>query len=107
MSQSRTVGAGKRVSCPRAGHWLDFEPRQFGLGIVVPAPVCCQYSYPENQKSRFPCQPGGEFMRRLILASFAAAVLLAPGLAVAQEPIIIKFSHVVANDTPKGKGALK
>ena len=26
---------------------------------------------------------------------------------MAQEPIVIKFSHVVANDTPKGKGALK
>jgi C4-dicarboxylate-binding protein DctP len=24
-----------------------------------------------------------------------------------QQPIVIKFSHVVANDTPKGKGALK
>ena len=29
------------------------------------------------------------------------------GAASAQSPIIIKFSHVVANDTPKGKGALK
>ena len=26
---------------------------------------------------------------------------------MAQSPIVIKFSHVVANDTPKGKGALK
>src|SRR6516225_7224554 len=25
----------------------------------------------------------------------------------AQSPIVIKFSHVVANDTPKGKGSLK
>ena len=25
--------------------------------------------------------------------------------ALAQAPIIIKFSHVVASDTPKGKGA--
>src|SRR5471030_3407411 len=25
----------------------------------------------------------------------------------AQSPIIIKFSHVVTNDTPKGKGSLK
>jgi C4-dicarboxylate-binding protein DctP len=30
---------------------------------------------------------------------------LAAGLACAQQPIVIKFSHVVANDTPKGKGA--
>jgi len=33
------------------------------------------------------------------------AVLAATGTAFAQQPIIIKFSHVVANDTPKGKGA--
>ena len=47
------------------------------------------------------------FMRKLILAAAAAAVLMAPAAASAQSPIIIKFSHVVANDTPKGKGALK
>jgi C4-dicarboxylate-binding protein DctP len=46
-------------------------------------------------------------MRKLMLAAVAAAVLLAPAAALAQSPIIIKFSHVVANDTPKGKGALK
>jgi len=46
-------------------------------------------------------------MRKWILALAAAAVLAAPSLAMAQSPIIIKFSHVVANDTPKGKGALK
>jgi C4-dicarboxylate-binding protein DctP len=34
----------------------------------------------------------------------AAAVGLG-GNAGAQQPIVIKFSHVVANDTPKGKGA--
>jgi C4-dicarboxylate-binding protein DctP len=46
-------------------------------------------------------------MVKLILAAAATAVFLASGAAVAQEPIVIKFSHVVANDTPKGKGALK
>src|SRR3954466_3118002 len=46
-------------------------------------------------------------MRKLIAASVAAAIFLAPATAMAQSPIIIKFSHVVANDTPKGKGALK
>lgn len=50
-------------------------------------------------------------MRKLLLAvaaaAFALAPALAPVLAQAQAPIIIKFSHVVANDTPKGKGALK
>jgi C4-dicarboxylate-binding protein DctP len=46
-------------------------------------------------------------MRKLLLAVAAAAVFALPGAAGAQAPIIIKFSHVVANDTPKGKGALK
>jgi C4-dicarboxylate-binding protein DctP len=39
-------------------------------------------------------------------ASIALAVALA-GPAAAQQPIVIKFSHVVAPDTPKGKGANK
>ena len=46
-------------------------------------------------------------MHKLMLAGLVAAVFVAPGAAMAQGPIIIKFSHVVANDTPKGKGALK
>ncbi|PDT90441.1 C4-dicarboxylate ABC transporter [Bradyrhizobium sp. Y36] len=46
-------------------------------------------------------------MRKLLLAVAAAALILAPAVAQAQTPIVIKFSHVVANDTPKGKGALK
>ncbi|MCP3391329.1 DctP family TRAP transporter solute-binding subunit [Bradyrhizobium sp. CCGB12] len=46
-------------------------------------------------------------MRKLLLAVAATAILLAPAIAQAQNPIVIKFSHVVANDTPKGKGAMK
>ena len=48
-------------------------------------------------------------MKKLfVLFSAAAAVLAMSAIsASAQQPIIIKFSHVVANDTPKGKGALK
>ena len=43
-----------------------------------------------------------------VMLSAAAAVLaLSAVSASAQNPIVIKFSHVVANDTPKGKGALK
>jgi C4-dicarboxylate-binding protein DctP len=40
---------------------------------------------------------------RHILAAVALAALALP--AAAQQPIVIKFSHVVAVDTPKGKGA--
>jgi C4-dicarboxylate-binding protein DctP len=39
---------------------------------------------------------------RLAILALAAALPLA---ALAQSPIVIKFSHVVATDTPKGKGA--
>ena len=46
-------------------------------------------------------------MRKWLLAAAAAAIFLAPGTGMAQSPIVIKFSHVVANDTPKGKGAIK
>jgi C4-dicarboxylate-binding protein DctP len=41
--------------------------------------------------------------RRLFLAS--ALAFTVPVAAWAQSPIVIKFSHVVAPDTPKGKGA--
>ncbi len=44
--------------------------------------------------------------RRTVTAGLAAILLSAgAGPALAQAPIVIKFSHVVAPDTPKGKGA--
>src|SRR5690348_7993368 len=46
-------------------------------------------------------------MRKWIFAAAAAAIFVAPGVASAQAPIVIKFSHVVAPNTPKGKGADK
>jgi C4-dicarboxylate-binding protein DctP len=46
-------------------------------------------------------------MRKFVLAAAVAAIFMAPAAALADEPIVVKFSHVVANDTPKGKGALK
>jgi C4-dicarboxylate-binding protein DctP len=50
----------------------------------------------------------GGNMRKLILAaaSVAALALIGPASA-ADSPIILKFSHVVASDTPKGKAADK
>ena len=38
-----------------------------------------------------------------LLVGLAAFALI--GAAAADEPIVIKFSHVVAQDTPKGKAA--
>ena len=46
-------------------------------------------------------------MRNLILAAASIAALTLAGPAMAQAPIVIKFSHVVASDTPKGKAADK
>jgi C4-dicarboxylate-binding protein DctP len=43
-------------------------------------------------------------MRRILIA-VAIAALLPLGGAWAQAPIVIKFSHVVATETPKGKAA--
>ena len=45
--------------------------------------------------------------RRQVLGAAAALATLGFGTARAQAPITIKFSHVVAPDTPKGKGALR
>jgi len=42
-------------------------------------------------------------LKNILLALTAAMVV--GGNALAQAPIVIKFSHVVANDTPKGKAA--
>jgi C4-dicarboxylate-binding protein DctP len=47
--------------------------------------------------------------RRTLLAATGAvaATTLLPNLSRAQAPIVVKFSHVVAENTPKGQGALK
>src|SRR3954452_8041187 len=44
----------------------------------------------------------GGNMHKLILAAASIAALALPGPAAAQAPIVIKFSHVVASNTPKG-----
>ena len=46
-------------------------------------------------------------MRKLIMAAASVAALAFAGPASAQSPIIIKFSHVVASNTPKGAAADK
>ena len=48
-----------------------------------------------------------QLTRRLLIAATTAALALTGLPALAQSPITIKFSHVVAPDTPKGKGADK
>ena len=43
----------------------------------------------------------------LIAAGAVAGAAALPIKASAQAPIVVKFSHVVAENTPKGQGALK
>jgi C4-dicarboxylate-binding protein DctP len=68
--------------------------------------VCC-LTEQKTESWLFGRKLGGKLMRKLVLAAAVVAIFIAPATAMAQNPIIIKFSHVVANDTPKGKGALK
>src|SRR6476620_8287313 len=46
-------------------------------------------------------------MKRIAMIVGAAVSLALATPALAQSPIVIKFSHVVAPNTPKGKGSLK
>ena len=46
-------------------------------------------------------------MHKMLFAAASIAALTLVGPATAQAPIVIKFSHVVASDTPKGKAADK
>src|ERR1700750_2704529 len=46
-------------------------------------------------------------MKKLTIIFGAALALALSTPVMAQSPIVIKLSHVVANNTPKGKGSLK
>jgi C4-dicarboxylate-binding protein DctP len=50
---------------------------------------------------------GAKHMPLLRVLTAASLLVALVGPAAAQNPIVIKFSHVVAPDTPKGKAALK
>ncbi|HYD75594.1 TRAP transporter substrate-binding protein [Ramlibacter sp.] len=43
----------------------------------------------------------------LVTGAAVAGAVAAPFIASAQSPLVVKFSHVVADQTPKGQGALK
>src|SRR5215470_3304856 len=46
------------------------------------------------------------FLAAIVAAVCAAATFALAGTAFAQQPIVIKFSHVVSPDAPKGKAAV-
>src|SRR6185369_7169154 len=62
------------------------------------------HKHARQQETRMHSSP----TRRQILGAAAAVAATGFGASArAQAPIVIKFSHVVAPDTPKGKGALR
>src|SRR6478672_773623 len=67
-------------------------------GAVAPGSRRRHRRRPQNDKETvMKCKP--------LAFAMAAAMLMSAGAHAQQAPIVIKFSHVVANDTPKGKGA--
>src|ERR1700749_1409806 len=58
-------------------------------------------SAPRNDRA------GGNMRKLILAAASVAALALAGSASAADSPIVIKFSHVVAADTPKGKAAEK
>src|SRR5215208_4393207 len=64
------------------------------------------YCWELNDCERPKNDVGGN-MRKLIMAAVSVAALILGGPAQAEDPIVIKFSHVVAPNTPKGQAALK
>src|SRR6266851_2705109 len=82
---------------PAKGQW------RFGRLLCIGA-AGIQASGPLYSSS---AKDAGGNMRKIILAAASIAALTLVGPATAQAPIVIKFSHVVASDTPKGKAADK
>src|SRR5262245_36839630 len=81
-------------------------------GAMAIAPACLYWcgwhTRFGSSRSVLRTECAGGNMRKLILtAASIAALALVGSPAMAEGPIVIKFSHVVAADTPKGKAADK
>jgi C4-dicarboxylate-binding protein DctP len=68
---------------------------------------CRWHQHPQGCAVARSQKSSGGNMRKLILAAASVAVLALAGPASAQAPIVIKFSHVVATNTPKGLASEK
>jgi C4-dicarboxylate-binding protein DctP len=84
------------------------EPLLTGNGLCRHSSVLVPLAYKDGSCDRaLPKNHAGGNMRKLILAAASVAALALVGPASAQAPIVIKFSHVVATNTPKGLAAEK
>src|SRR5579871_74128 len=85
-----------------ASYWQSCYGTGEGTGIRAPA------APPETKTATRTTVLAGEvIMRKLFLAAALCALAFSPVTVSADNPIVIKFSHVVAPDTPKGKGSEK
>jgi len=83
------------------------QPLLTGNGNPLLFSVMVRLAYKlRSRVVRAPQEYAGGNMRKLILAASVAAFALV-GPAAADDPIVIKFSHVVATNTPKGQAAEK
>jgi C4-dicarboxylate-binding protein DctP len=86
------------------------QPLLRGNGVSAGFSVLVPLAYKVGSRaagSAFRNDHAGGNMRKLTLAAASIAALTLIGPASAQSPVVIKFSHVVASDTPKGKAAEK
>jgi C4-dicarboxylate-binding protein DctP len=100
-----------RRMAPRALLCSNGWPLLTGNGVRNPLSLSIDLAYKVGrvafQSVRAPRFTQEHNMRQVIWAAAAIAALAVTGPAMADGPIIIKFSHVVAADTPKGKAADK
>src|SRR6185295_644442 len=96
---SRPVREGQNVAFCSAAQ-LVRRPLLTGNGNWSGFSVLVRLAY-KLRSGRFGKKCAGGNMRKLILAAASIAALALVGPAAAQSPIIIKFSHVVAPNTPK------
>jgi C4-dicarboxylate-binding protein DctP len=76
-------------------------------GFSVLMPLAYKVRAPRHDARARPKITLGGNMRKWIWTAAAIAALAVSGPAMADGPVVIKFSHVVASDTPKGKAAEK
>ena len=91
------------LQCSKSSTW----PLLTGNGNSIRFSVMVQLAYKLRSHEVLRKNYAGGNMRKLILAAASIAALTLVGPAAAQSPIVIKFSHVVATNTPKGLAAEK
>src|ERR1700731_1930983 len=103
MTDKRSVFAlqHRLPKTPANGQWPS------GLLLCIGAGQHMKASESRAAGAHFLINLVGGDMRKLVLAAASVALLALAGPASAQAPIVLKFSHVVASDTPKGKAAEK